>query len=205
MRLTPFLVAVFSLLVTRTSFGQDTDNDNPPAQKASSPMLKLKAVVSFSPMQFSENGVGIAFSFETVFDKDKDGIVAIYIPVITTVNVSGNFENGSPHQRDGMVYYGLGLKFYPTGCYGRVKYALGPTLVQGMGTQTDYPAYSYYHTYSKFIFGILVSNSLNINATDHVYLGLDLGLGYTFINAWDQKLRGMAAITQGGFKIGYRF
>ncbi len=203
MRLIPFLITSFSLLITGACFGQDTDNESAPVEKAQPAISKYKSVLSFSPMQFSENGVGIAFAYERALD--KDGVVAVYLPVITTVDISRNFGNGSHHQNDGMVYVAPGLKFYPTGCFGRVKYALGPSIVVGVGTQTEYPAYYYYNTYSKFVLGVIVSNSLNINVTDHVYLGMDLGLGFTYVNTWDGNRRGMAALTQGGFKIGYRF
>lgn len=167
-------------------------------------------IISIAPIQFTENGVGLAFSYEKGID--KGGIVAYNLPIIATFNLNNNVSNGD-HQ-DAMFYFSPGIKFYPTTSHGTVKYAIGPSLVIGAGEKTTHndiynPVYPYttttYNTQSKFILGIMVSNSLNINPTPHFYLGLDFGFGFTYINRLAGNNDGLTGIVQSGFKIGYRF
>ncbi len=169
------------------------------------------SVWAISPMQFTENGVGLSLSYEKAID--KAGIIAYNIPVIATFNLANTNNYGQSSHQDAMFYVSPGLKFYPTGCFGKSKYAIGPTLVIGGGQKTTYndvydPYNNYYGntytTHSKFILGIMISNSLNINPTEHFYLGLDFGFGFTYIHQWDGVNQGMTGLVQGGFKIGYR-
>ena len=169
------------------------------------------SIIAIAPIQFTENGVGLSFSYEKGID--KGGIVSYYLPLIATFNLNNNVSNGD-HQ-DAMFYFSPGLKFYPTSSYGNVKYAIGPSLVIGTGEKTKsstsydpnypYTATTTYNTQSKFIVGILVNNSLNINPTEHFYLGLDFGFGFTYINKIGGKNDGITGVVQSGFKIGYRF
>ena len=190
---------------------QQTTSDN----YSASPRLKMgNQILAISPMQFTENGVGFSFSYEKGID--KDGIIAYNLPIISTFNLSNNADNGG-HQ-DAMFYLSPGIKFYPTGSYGKVKYAIGPSLVLGAGEKTtgytdqhyDTTTRSYTYTTtsttrSKFLLGIMVDNSINLNPTPHFYLGLNFGFGFTYINTLNGANQGVNGIVQGGFKIGYRF
>ncbi len=168
-------------------------------------------IIAIAPIQFTENGVGLAFSYEKGID--KAGIVAYNLPLIATFNLNNNVSNGD-HQ-DAMFYFSPGIKFYPTSSHGNVKYAIGPSLVIGAGEKTKgtsiydpnfpYTTTTTYTTQSKFIVGIMVSNSLNINPTEHFYLGLDFGFGFTYINRLAGNNDGLTGVVQSGFKIGYRF
>ena len=178
-----------------------------------------KQLIGFSPLQFTENGVGFSISYERVLD--KDGIITFNIPFITTFDLANNnnnavYNNGVEQKtnQDAMVYLSPGLKFYPSGCYGNVTYAIGPSLVIGAGQHTTYNSnydpvtYQYIggsQTQDKFILGIMITNSLNMNVTKKFYLGLDLGLGFTYINQLGGVTQPMNGIVQGGFKMGYRF
>lgn len=204
------LLLAASVLLTGSAFAQ-TDDQQGGEPVASPVRAKLyNSIVSISPIQFTENGVGIAFAFEQGID--KGGIVAYNLPIVTTFNLNNNIDHGD-HQ-DAMFYFSPGIKFYPTTSYGVCKYAVGPSLVIGAGEKTTGHYYydpigggGYYNydTRSKFILGIMIANSLNINPTPHFYLGLDFGFGFTYINRVGGRNDGMNGIVQGGFKIGYRF
>lgn len=182
--------------------------------RASNAMKLSKSILAFSPIAFTENGVGFAFSFEQGID--KSGIIAYSLPIIATFNLNNAQESANNKHQDGMVYFSPGIKFYPTSSYGRVKYAIGPSLVLGAGEKTTggdtyvyvpYGSYQFvpYQTQSKFLLGIMVNNSLNINPTPHFYMGLEFGFGFTYINTLGGTNQGITGITQSGFKLGYRF
>ena len=177
-------------------------------------MNMSNALIAIAPIQFTENGVGLAVNFEKAID--KDGIISYNLPAIATFNLNNSSDNGQ--KQDPMFYFSPGIKFYPTGMFGKTKFAIGPSLVIGAGEKTTsqnystydpvHSTYTYYNsltTRSKFILGIMVSNSLNINPTPHFYLGLDFGFGITYINKLDGANQGLNGIVQGGFKLGYRF
>jgi len=174
-----------------------------------------KNVITFSPFQFTENGLGFSFSYERTLDKQS--LVSFYMPVIVTFNVfnaQDNYNNSNRPAPDAMFYAMPGIKLYPTGNKGRVKYAIGPNLVLATGQHTDYnngfnpgtgsyiPAYTQStHT----IFGILVTNYVNFNPSKHVTTGFELGLGTTYVNRIAGVDNNAAFLIQGAFKIGYRF
>jgi hypothetical protein len=163
-------------------------------------------VISLAPLQFTENGLGIGLAWE--HSLDREGFVALELPLVMTMNPN---NNNAYHNQNDMMYYAMpGLKFYPTGL-GKVKYALGPSVVVGAGEKTwdNYdPYYSSYHgttTESHFVLGMLINNSLNINPTPRMHLGLDFGMGFSYINRIGGYNDGMKFLTQGSFKVGYRF
>lgn len=123
-----------------------------------------------------------------------------------------------------MLYAMPGLKFYPTGM-GHVKYAIGPSAVIGWGQKKEsgyinaYPAYydpynyttsyyapTYYNTtYNRLLFGMMINNSLNIQATPHLHMGVELGLGFTYYDRIGNFNEGSKGLAQGNFNIGYTF
>ena len=171
-------------------------------------------VLALSPMEFSENGLGIALSYERAID--EKGVIAFYMPAVLTFNLNsnhydyatGNTVNGN---QDAMFYAMPGVKLYPTGSFGTVRYAVGPSLVIGDGqkSSTDYSYLSgnpaIYRTQSHFVLGIMVNNSLNINPSPRIYLGLELGMGFTYMNQIGGINQNTMFLAQGGFRIGYRF
>jgi len=171
-----------------------------------------RSVVALSPMQFTENGLGASISYERALD--KRGLVAFYVPVIFTVNPSNNYDvytTGVPFNkhRDVAFYAMPGIKIYPTGSFGVVRYGLGPSLVVSSGEKTnvvyDVNGYPVNNTLQRFMLGMVLNNSLNINPSQHLYLGLEFGLGFTYLHTVDGNSENTRALVQGGFKIGYRF
>lgn len=116
-----------------------------------------------------------------------------------------------------------GIKIYPGNARKRVSYALGTSLAFSAGTveqvtrnfkvdtvvQSGYT--QYYRTFkdqsstnlSSFKMGVLVTNFLNIRATEHFNLNVEFGLGFSYINQLDGKDQGITSLTQFGVKLGY--
>jgi len=136
----------------------------------------------------------------------------------------GGYYGNSMQTRNSYMLYAMpGLKFYPTGM-GHVKYAVGPSAVIGWGQRKEtgyayaYPTYdpnnyytsyapaTYYSTtYSRLLFGMMVNNSLNIQATPHLHIGVELGLGFTYYDRIGNFNEGSKFLTQGNFNMGYTF
>ena len=57
----------------------------------------------------------------------------------------------------------------------------------------------------RFSLGMIVNNTLNINPTPHLYLGLELGLGVSYIDRIGGINYGSEGLAQFGFSVGYRF
>ncbi|MFI5196767.1 MAG: hypothetical protein ACHQD8_06735 [Chitinophagales bacterium] len=171
-------------------------------------------VLALAPLQFSENGLGAGLSYERAID--KNGIIAFYLPLMLTLNLSngtyydnntGTYVNG--HQ-DKMFYAMPGIKIYPTGCYGVVRYAIGPSLAIATGEKSSQgytvgTGSSTYQTQSHVMVGMVINNSININPSPRIYLGLELGFGFTYLNRINGLNQDTNGLAQGSFKIGYRF
>jgi hypothetical protein len=167
-------------------------------------------VVAIAPLQFTENGLGFSFSYERAVD--KQGIIAFYLPVILTFNLANgsyyNYNTGvqeNGHQ-DMMFYVMPGVKLYPTGSFGRVRYGIGPSLVIATGEKSfnDYnTGFNVIQTHTML--GMIINNSLNINPNAHIHMGLELGLGFSYLNRVGGINQETKFLAQGGFKIGYRF
>lgn len=173
------------------------------------------STIALAPFQYSENGVGVGLSWEKALD--EDGIVSVYVPLIATWNLNKRnndyyYYGNSQNHTNSMYYLMPGIKFYPTGM-GRVKYAVGPSAVVGVGQKMNdnvyYPYYSSYASYgtmeNRFLFGMMINNSLNVNATPRLYIGAEMGLGFSYFDRVNNINHGMTFLTQGSFKIGYTF
>ncbi len=179
--------------------------------------MKLdKHMLSFAPLQLTEQGFGFAIAYEQGID--KDGIVSFNLPLLSTFNLYNNSSYGynypnytnNSHQ-DAMFYFCPGLKFYPTSMFGKLKYSVGPSVVLGYGQETTndiiqpFSSYAGYSTYDKLMLGVMITNSLNINPTNHFSLGIDYGLGFTYLNRLNNINQSMSSINQFAFRMGYRF
>ncbi|RYD58002.1 MAG: hypothetical protein EOP56_06940 [Sphingobacteriales bacterium] len=183
-------------------------------------------ILAFAPLQISENGVGIGLSYERSLD--KKGIVSFYMPVVWTFTGNNGDDYGYYNYNGGYnddlqtVYFMPGLKIYPTGSKGLVKYSIGPSLLFAVGeAYHQYNSYStpyygggpyYYPQYypytgktNRFTFGMMVNNTLNVNPTEHLHLGLELGLGVSYLHTEDGIRQEQIGLAQFGFKVGYRF
>jgi len=171
-------------------------------------------VLAIAPLQFTENGLGFGLSYERSLD--KKGYISFYLPAALTFNLNnGTYYNQSTGANqnipaDPMFYAMPGIKVYPTGCNGLVRYSVGPSVVIGDGQKSSATydpsgnATSYY-TQDHLVLGIIVNNTLNINPNPHIFLGLELGFGFTYLNRIGGLNQGTEGLVQGGFKIGYRF
>ncbi len=198
---------IFSTMLVSAAFAQ-TNNVESNEEVAKPKMKKYDKLLTIAPIQFTENGVGFSIAYEQAID--KEGIVAYNLPLVATFDLSNNNNNsyygyyGVRQHQDAMFYFMPGLKFYPTGSHGKVKYAIGPSVVVGAGEYTSNDYY-YQNTRDKFILGIMVNNSLNMNVTKNLYMGLELGFGFTYLRQYDGVTQNMGGLAQGAFKMGLRF
>ena len=138
-------------------------------------------------------------------------------------NYGGYYGNTLESRNSYMLYAMPGIKFYPTGM-GHVKYAIGPNAVIGWGQRKEsgyvyaYPTYdpgypyttyvapTYYNsTYSRLLVGMMINNSLNIQATPHLHIGVEMGFGFTYYDRIGSVNEGSKFLTQGNFNMGYTF
>lgn len=170
-------------------------------------------LLALAPIQFTENGLGFSLSYERILD--KAGIIAFSMPVVATFNLNnGTYYNNTTgtnvngHQ-DAMYYAMPGIKLYPTGGYGRVRYGIGPSLVVATGQKSSVTYDQYgnmnYQTQTHTLLGMMVNNSLNMNPSAHIYLGFEFGLGFTYLNKVGGLNQDTNVIAEGSFKVGYRF
>jgi hypothetical protein len=180
--------------------------------RADSARAGMQNLLSIAPLQFTENGLGFAVSYER--NIDKNGIVAFYVPVIATFSTNDHYDYNTgqdiPAGQNYMLYAMPGIKIYPTGSFGVVKYALGPSLVVATGQKaTDIydPNVGYTQTRSEThtMLGVVINNSLNINPGTHLHLGLEFGFGFTYLNVLGGVNQNTTGFVQGSFSIGYRF
>src|ERR1043166_8026408 len=89
-------------------------------------------LVAVAPIQFTENGIaGLGISYEHTID--RYGIITYIVPAILEFNTGSAHNN---YNSDPMFYFDPGIKIYPTGNYGFIKYAIGPNLVIADGQKT---------------------------------------------------------------------
>ena len=174
------------------------------AQAQDKPMPEPMNILSLSPLQISDRGLGVALSYERYLDRKK-GLVSFYMPVSIAFEGSGNAEYNA-------YYFMPGIKIYPTGNKGVVKYAVGPniTVLSDRLNTSEYiydPAtgtsHYQYGTADRLALGMIINNSLNINPSDHLHMALEFGIGFSYYSSY--KNDGTLPFTQLGFQIGYRF
>jgi hypothetical protein len=183
-----------------------------------------KNIVSFSPVHMTNtSAVGFGISYERVLDKNS--ILSLYFPIAYSFKSNNSNYNGSTgnHDKDksSMLWLYPSLKIYPTGATGIVRYSVGPMFAIGTGSRSynrniydpNTGNYQYQKTSEDlFVLGLLVNNSLNIQPTPKLHLGLELGIGipyysnegdngpYNYNDTYNNE-----PIVQFNFNIGYRF
>jgi hypothetical protein len=167
-------------------------------------------VIAISPIQITNQGVGIGLTYETVLD--KQGIISLTVPAAVAFSSANNNYYYYTRKRFATLYFMPGIKFYPTGSKKRVSYAVGPNLALAIGKhpvtiQTAYPHYYPVTTLNdRLSIGTMVFNYLDINPTEHLYLGLEMGMGVAYLDQSNGTSTGnMPFLFQLGFKLGYRF
>jgi len=182
--------------------------------------------LSLSPVHMTNtSAVGFGISYERALDKNS--IISLYIPLVYSFkNNDGtyyNYSNGwSRDDRSNMVWLYPGAKIYPTGSNGVVRYAVGPMLAFGTGnrkyTTNDWDAQSQNYVATRHdehvtVMGFMVNNSLNIQPTPRLHMGLELALGIPYYtdessntypyythNTYDD-----VPLVQFNFNVGFRF
>ncbi len=197
-----FLLTILAVSVSSISFAQNYG----------------KNLIAVAPVAITDQGVGFGLSYERSLD--NRGMFSFYLPLAYSFRVQEDNYYWAPgvyNKTEYMAYAYPGVKIYPTGAFGKVRYGIGPSLVIGVGEQYDDNYYSvdpYIYPpqpamgpqyVSRFVLGAIINNSLNINATEHLYLGMELGLGVTYMNKWDNWNGRTQPLAQAAFRIGYRF
>ncbi|WP_276134174.1 hypothetical protein [Polluticoccus soli] len=181
--------------------GRHTDDEV--VEKPVNPCHYGNNIIAVSPMQLTDEGAGFGISYERVLDKENN-YISFYLPVAIAVKRL----DGSIPESDPTYYFMPGIKFYPTGGKGMVRYGLAANLVYAFGRQT-YETFN--NGFSQFVtddfykLGMIVNNSLNVNPTDHLHFGLEFGLGFPYVDESDNGFNNDGPLVQFGFKVGYRF
>jgi len=171
-----------------------------------------KNIISLAPLAVTDQGVGFGLAYERSLD--SKGMFSFYLPLAYSFRIQeDNYYGSQYYDRTEYMFYAYpGIKVYPTGAFGKVRYGIGPSLVIGTGSQYDDRYYSQPYPYTgtmafvdRFILGTMINNSLNINPTNRLHLGLELGLGVTYVNKIGGRNYGTQPLVQSAFKIGYRF
>jgi len=204
------ILTVFFMLLWSLGYAQSGTN----AADTASLIHYKPGVLSVVQFQFTENGIGFGMSYERAID--KRGVFAFYIPVMVTFDVAntsriydyntGNYNTG---KADAMFYTMPGIKFYPTGSYGKIKYATGALIVVGTGQKSSYLTdlnglNETEQVQHHFLTGLIWQNSLNVNLDAHLYIGTELGVGGTLINRVGYNKVNNETLVEGSFKIGFR-
>jgi hypothetical protein len=170
----------------------------------------------------SINDVGLGLCYERLLD--KRGHIGFNLPVMinfaSTHDFNNYYYNGYNNNNVNYTdhyhsfFFEPGIKFYPAGSNTRVRYSIGASLFCAFGTEPmgvfDFNTASPTSTYHYSMTGLMLSNSINITATRHLCMAIDLATGVPISdnrhNNYDQTIGGLAApFLQFGFKIGYRY
>jgi len=176
------------------------------------------------------NDVAIGISYERLLD--RHGHIGFNLPVMLAFSSGRDFSNsivtvnGSNlnYGNYTSVYFMPGIKFYPAPDRLRVRYSIGASLFAILGGEpgavhdansatgnynqaTGTYVYSS-GTYHYAMYGFMLSNSVNITATKHLFMSVDLGAGVPFADnryATGESLGIPVPFIQIGFKVGYRY
>lgn len=186
MRLRSVTAAVVSMFIATTTVAQDY---NPTGGH----------IISCAPIEVCGNGYGSGLSWEHFLGHED--WLSFIVPITVTVNPEQGNNVGH------MFYVNPGLKLYTNmRSYRRAKVSIGPSLFMGAGRgrQNDY-SFPFYGEQSRFMYGAMLNLGLNWFPTNHIYLGVDYGLGITSVNKYDGVNTGISFLNRVSFKIGYMF
>jgi hypothetical protein len=211
----------WSILLAALSIGtlataQEAEQEDSTEQHSCCMGKDYRHTIYMAPIQISEQGLGFSIGYEAKIGNSD--LITWTLPLIATFNPDNSgLDNSVSYRQDPMFYVMPGIRVYPTGSKGIVKSAIGPSLIAGWGQQTEYNYYmpygpTYYPnsavgttvTKDKFVFGAMLNYSLIITPTAHLCLGLDLGLGFSYLNMLDNVHTGTSTLFQSGFKLGYK-
>ncbi len=164
--------------------------------------LVTKSIVSFAPLQLFDNAYGFGVAAEHFLGKANNVSAGILL-FATSTNTKGSNYN----RTEQMTCVMPEVKFYVSSAVRTIRYALGPQLIAGIGEGRQIEKYGNQQetTRRKSILGAAVNNSINVYPFPHLYYGVDVGLGFSYIYTVGDKELGTQLLIHGGFKIGYRF
>jgi hypothetical protein len=179
-------------------------------------MVYGKNIISIAPLQMSNSStLGIGLQYERVLDPNY--IISFYSPLLYA-SITQQYYNSSKGTNDDaqgyMFWVYPGIKVYPVGSDRIVSYGIGPSFALGTGNvpiinrTTSQGTYTEsVSTVSKFQIGIIINNSINIQATKNIHIGTELGLGLPYNAKASDKDDDYneTPIVQFNFNIGYRF
>jgi hypothetical protein len=169
-----------------------------------------KNIITFSPIQMANEGAaGLGLQYERVLDRKS--MVSLVLPV-AFIFMDESYNDR--HETRTFKYFYPGVKIYPTGSNRRISYGVGVAGAFGFGNRvvTNYNGFS--EDRNVFKAGLLVNNSLNIQPVKQLYIGLELGLGFTYYNDQNDYYYGYNGynysyndepLVKFNFSIGYRF
>lgn len=156
------------------------------------------------------NGVGI--SYELMLN-DKQNISLLF-PIAATVT---NFEKSpaqynnagqqiAPADNSGrvkMYFFAPGMRFYPTGSKGIVRYSFGGTFVigSGQGSANDWGKTDY--LISRTIYGVVFDNAIYVQPVPQLRITFEFYIGPGHDDQDNLAVSGV--IYQASIGVGYRF
>jgi len=171
----------------------------------------------------SINDPGIGICYERMLD--EHGHISICIPIILNFTQNKDFNSGYFYNYNG-YYSGSGsytsysfmpgIKFYPADSKERFRYSIGASffalfgsepygLYDNSGNATGPVSGDWHYT----MYGLMITNSLNVSVSKHFYMEFDLNGGIPFSDnrvASQDVLTNLATpLLQFSLKAGYRF
>lgn len=174
-------------------------------------------IIALAPIYMTNtSAVGIAASMEHLADKNDN--IGLYLPI------GFSFDNPSTqNNKTGSFLWAYpGIKYYPTGNNGPARFAFGPSIIVGAGSekrgeyiynnQTQTSEYKEFQN-NIFLMGVMLNHSVNIQPTPKFYIGLELGIGIPYFVSETEHLGTSSTyntfdngnpLIQFQFKLGYR-
>ncbi|MFI5196768.1 MAG: hypothetical protein ACHQD8_06740 [Chitinophagales bacterium] len=163
----------------------------------------------------NDPGIGICYERQL----DEQGHISVNLPVVVNFLSDRDFNNyyyNSGYNGSAKGYTSVsfmpGIKFYPTKSNNAVRYSIGASFFTVFGKE---PFYVYSSNagssadYHYAIYGLMISNSINVSATKHFYLSMDLNAGIPLSDNRHADVAGIDVIInqmlQFLVKVGYRF
>lgn len=154
-------------------------------------------------------GVGVGIDYEHIFGAEKN--VGLVLPL--TINFAEYYDYMSPSQHTATYFYFTpGIKIYPFG-QRKVTYAVGPSIMIGLGNVGGYNNYRGYNvsSFQRFRMGVFANNYLNVQLTPQFNFGVELGLGVRYVDvgtkngATPDYDNGVQPMQNFALSFGYRF
>lgn len=205
MKLRSICITAFVLLLPELVKAQATETKG-----------QFRNVLRVSPATVFYGGTGGGLSYERFLDNDRK--VSLYLPVSfgmrrymigkTSVPAGGNDMNYS-------FMFNPGIRMYPKG-QRRVSYAVGASVFVTRGSENGFMqesngAYNAYAERSETRMGSLISNSLTVNISKRLNIGLEALVGCSFYSRIGNKTNsevqreGVSQMTGIILQLGYRF